>query len=264
MSASQTVTPNARRHAGSSVLITGGASGIGLSVARQFKSEGANVAVFDRSAKALAGVAASDGFLTIEGDVRSLGDNRRAVDVVVGAFGKLDTFIGNAGIFDQYMTLDGLSDETAATAFDELMGINVKGYLLGAKAAVAALRASGGTMVFTASVSGVHPAYGGILYIPAKHAVVGLTRRLALELAPLVRVNAVAPGYVPTALAGTAALGQGTKNPGAAPSSETFLMQRVPEVIDYAPLYTFLAARDAITLTGQVLVADNGATLQRT
>ena len=252
------------RHAGKSILITGGASGIGLAVGRQFVAEGAGVTVFDRAAESLAAVAQSDGFVTVQGDVRSLADNRRAVDAAVAAHGKLDTFIGNAGIFDQYMTLEQLPEDRAGESFDELVGINVKGYLLGAKAAVGAIRETCGSMVFTASVSGVHPGYGGILYIPAKHAVVGLVKRLALELAPHIRVNTVAPGFVPTALAGTSALGQAPKAVTVQRSADAFLMKRVPEVGDYAPLYTFLASNDAITLTGQVLLADNGVTLQRT
>lgn len=254
------------RLAGTTALITGGASGIGLGVARQFLSEGARVAVFDRSAKALAEIptALGAGVVTIEGDVTSYADNQRAVEQTVRELGKLDTFVGNAGIFDNYMTLEGLPEDGGAAAFDELMGIDVKGYLLGAKAALAALRASRGTMVFTASISGLYPPYGGILYIPAKHAVVGLTKRLALELAPDgVRVNAVAPSFVPTALSGTSALGQGSKDPSVRPSADRFPMKVVPEIEDYTPLYTFLASADSRTMTGQVLLADGGVSLQR-
>jgi NAD(P)-dependent dehydrogenase (short-subunit alcohol dehydrogenase family) len=243
-------------------LITGGASGIGLAVAKTFLAEGARVAIFDRSAPALAITAGAADVLTIEGDVRSFADNCRAVQDVISAYGKLDVFIGNAGIFDNNVRLDQLpSSDGGAQAFDELIAIDLKGYLLGAKAAVDAVRASHGCMIFTTSVSGVHPAFGGILYVPAKHAVIGLTKRLALELAPHVRVNAVAPGFVPTALAGSSALGQTAKSTDR--SAESFLMKRVPTVDDYAPLYAFLASRESITLTGQVLVADSGATLQR-
>jgi NAD(P)-dependent dehydrogenase (short-subunit alcohol dehydrogenase family) len=119
-------------------------------------------------------------------------------------------------------------------------------------------------MIFTASISGVHPAYGGVLYVPAKHAIIGLTRRLALELAPQIRVNAVAPGYVPTGLAGTQALGQQPRVGRQPPAAESYLMKRVPQIVDYTGLYVFLASADSITMTGQVLVADSGVTLQRT
>jgi NAD(P)-dependent dehydrogenase (short-subunit alcohol dehydrogenase family) len=242
-------------------LITGGASGIGRAVAAAFLAEGARVAVFDRDAATLSEAATLGDLLTIEGDVRSFADNQRAVARVQETFGALDVFVGNAGVFDNNVTLDQLPADGGEAAFDELIGIDLKGYLLGAKAAVAALRESRGRMIFTASVSGIHPAFGGVLYVPAKHAIVGLTKRLALELAPHIRVNAVAPGFVPTNLSGTMALGQYPKSK--ARSADAFLMKRVPTVEDYAPLYTFLASHDSITMTGQVLLADNGATLQR-
>jgi NAD(P)-dependent dehydrogenase (short-subunit alcohol dehydrogenase family) len=254
------------RLSGAVALITGGASGVGLSVAEAFLAEGAQVAVLDRSAASLARVRElMPDVLTIDGDVTKYADNVRAVEETLAAFGRLDTFVGNAGIFDHYVTLAQLPvDDGGAAAFDELINVNVKGYLLGAKAALEPVRAAKGTMIFTASISGLHPGYGGILYIPAKHAVVGLTKRLALELAPDVRVNAVAPGFMPTPLAGTQALAQGQKDPTKLPPADSFLMQRVPTVADYAPLYTFLASRDSIQLVGQVLNADHGLTLQRT
>jgi NAD(P)-dependent dehydrogenase (short-subunit alcohol dehydrogenase family) len=252
------------RLAGKTALVTGGAAGLGLAIAHRFVAEGARVAIFDRSQEALDRASEDGTLLPICGDVVSYAENRRAVDVTLAAFGQLDTFVANAGIFDQNVTLDALPEDGGTAAFDELMAINVRGYLLGAKAAVEPVRAAGGTMIFTASISGLHPAYGGILYVPAKHAIIGLAKRLALELAPHVRVNAVAPGYVPTGLAGTEALGQRPRAGRPALDPETFLMKRVPQIDDYTGLYVFLASVDSITLTGQVLVADSGVTLQRT
>jgi NAD(P)-dependent dehydrogenase (short-subunit alcohol dehydrogenase family) len=253
------------RLSGKTALVTGGASGLGLAIARRFVEEGARVAIFDRSQAALDQASGDGSLLTIHGNVVSYNDNCRAVREAVAAFGHLDTFVGNAGIFDQNVTLDELpGDDGGVAAFDELIGINVRGYLLGAKAAVEAVRAVSGTMIFTASISGVHPAYGGILYVPAKHAIIGLAKRLALELAPHVRVNAVAPGYVPTGLAGTQALGQQPRTGRQPPAGDSFLMKRVPQIADYTGLYVFLASSDSITMTGQVLIADSGVTLQRT
>jgi 2,3-dihydroxy-2,3-dihydrophenylpropionate dehydrogenase len=259
-----TAAPEHGALAGTAVLITGGAGGIGAAVVRRLIAAGAKVAAFDRSAMGLDALRreTGDAVLAIEGDVTSYDDNRRAVDATVAAYGRLDTFIGNAGIFDNYATLESISPEHLGAAFDELFGIDVKGYLLGAKAALPALQASRGSIVFTASVAGLQPAYGGVLYIPAKHAVVGLTKRLALELAP-VRVNAVAPGFVPTALGGTRTLGQTPKDPMSRPAPDRFPLGEVPEVDDYTGLYVFLASSDARLMTGQVLLADSGLTLQR-
>ena len=108
---------------------------------------------------------------------RRLDDNRRAVAETVGAFGQLDVFVGNAGIFDVYASFAELPGRRAEPgACDELFGINVKGCLFGAKAAMPELRKTGGSMIFTASVAGLNSGGGGVLYTASKHAVVGMIR----------------------------------------------------------------------------------------
>jgi NAD(P)-dependent dehydrogenase (short-subunit alcohol dehydrogenase family) len=246
------------------VLVTGGASGLGLAVARRFLDEGAAVAIFDRSPDALARAAREFGAscIAIQGDATSYADNVRAVDNTVEAFGGLDVFVANAGIFDGHMSLDNIPAEKLAAACDEILGVDVKGYILGAKAALPHVRARGGSIIFTASVSSFHPAFGGTLYITAKHAVMGLTKRLALELAPDVRVNAVGPGYISTNLGGVGALGQPVANVSTPPPVERFPNGRLPQPEDYAGLYTFLASDDARMVTGVTLLADSGSSIR--
>ena len=88
--------------------------------------------------------------------------------------------------------------EALSRGFDELFAVNVKGYLLGVKAAVDALIESAGSVVLTASVASRNAGVGGAVYTASKHAVVGLVEQLAFELAPNVRVNGVAPGFMAT------------------------------------------------------------------
>ncbi len=147
-----------------------------------------------------------DAVIGIAGDVSTLDDNRRAVAETVRAFGqKLDVFVGNAGIFDVYASFADLSDDKLSQAYDELFGVNVKGCIFGARAALRPeLRKTNGSMVFTASVAGLTSGGGGVLYTASKHAVVGLVRELAVELAPDIRVNGVAPGGTMTDLRGLA------------------------------------------------------------
>jgi len=202
--------------------------------------------------------------VTVGGDVRSLRDNQAAVRKTVDAFGRLSIFVGNAGIYDLRVSLAEMPDDRIETAFDELFGINVKGYVLGAKAALPELQRTRGAIVFTSSVSGLYAGFGGFLYVTAKHAVSALTRQLALELAPEVRVNAVAPGYVPTNLSGLETLAQGASKTGGPPDPSNFLLQRRPETADYTGLYVMLASREMSSmLTGAVVLADGGGSIHR-
>ncbi len=247
------------------VLITGGASGLGRAIVERFLEEGARLVVFDRSPERIADLAAShaDRIEVIGGDVRSHADNARAVEACVARFGRLDCAIGNAGIWDYSVSLDALPAEQIDGAFDELFHINVKGYLNLAKAALPALVRSSGALIYTVSNAGFDPAGGGPLYTASKHAVVGLIRQLAYELAPSVRVNGVAPGPIDTDLRGPAALGLADKSIGSidlpANAGSAMPIGFVPATADYAGGYVFLASRrDSRPATGGVLKLDAG------
>lgn len=250
---------------GEVAIVTGGASGLGRAIVDRFVEEGARVVVFDRSAEKLQDVKRSHGDAVAihSGDVRSGPDNKVAVALAVERFGKLDCAVGNAGIWDYSVTLDDMQEEQIDGAFDELFGINVKGYIHLAKAALPALVRSGGSLVYTVSNAGFDPAGGGVLYTASKHAVVGLIRQLAFELAPTVRVNGVAPGPIDTDLRGPAALGLADKAissvdlPAVAPPA--LPLGRVPAPAEYAGSYVYFASRrDSAPATGGVLICETG------
>jgi len=246
---------------GKVALITGSASGIGRAVAQRFLDEGARVVGLDRGETVLSVGNAGSTFLSMVGDVREPQANQRAVDLAVSRFGRLDVFVGNAGIYDNRRAFRTFTPPELDAAFDELFGIDVKGYLLGASCAAGALAASRGCIIFTSSVSGTHPGFGGALYVAAKHAINGLTKQLALELAPEIRVNAVAPGYVPTDLRGIDSISQ--QRYDARPAAADLLLQTIAAPDDYAAAYVFLASdASARIATGSVLSLDGGASLK--
>lgn len=253
------------RLSGIRALVTGGASGLGRAVVEAFVAEGARVVVFDRSAAGLEALAAAHPGTVrgVPGDVRDLAANRRAVAAAVDGFGGLDVLVGNAGIWDYNRSLARLPDDRIDAAFDEIMGVNVKGYLLAAKAAQAALVATGGSMIFTVSNAGFYPDGGGVLYTASKHAVVGLVRQLAFECAPHVRVNGVAPGVIRTDLRGPAALDMGERALGSVLGDDAMAgslpIDRVPDPADYAAAYVFLAAAaESGQATGSIINVDGG------
>ncbi len=246
-------------------LITGGGSGLGLALVERFVSEGARVAVLERSAEKVAALRErfGAGVVAVQGDVTSYADNERAVAAALEAFGKLDTFIGNAAVWDHASTLVDLSPEQLDSGFGELFSINVKGYLLGAKAASRALIAAEGSMIFTLSNSSFYPGGGGPLYTASKHAAVGLIRQLAYELAPKVRVNGVGPCGMASDLRGPAALGQDalrimdSRTPHAIAS--ILPLQFFPEPSDFTGPFVLLASRaNNRVLSGVMINADAG------
>ena len=246
-------------------LVTGGASGIGRAVVERFVAEGAHVCVLDRAPDALAPLAQAhpDAVVVAPGTVTRLDDNQRAVDLAVATFGRLDVFVGNAGIFDCFARLLELPAETIERAFDEVFAVNVKGYLLGAKAAAPHLQASGGNMVFTVSNAGFYPDGGGPISTASKHAGVGLIRELAFELAPSVRVNGVAPGGTITALTGPPSLDEFCARRQTGPAREAMIRQRNPLQIaqqpeDHAAAYVLLASDQARAITGAIIPSDGG------
>jgi len=171
-------------------VVTGGGSGIGVrswtgSSPRAPRSPFSNS---PRSAWRISGTCTRTGSRSSEETRHASATNRAVVDAAVSRFGHLDCFIANTGFWDFGVTAEDLpSDGRFDRAFDELFALNVKALLAGAKAAIPPLRTTRGSIVMTASNASLHPGGGGPLYTAAKHAVVGLVRQLAYELAPDVR-----------------------------------------------------------------------------
>lgn len=250
-------------------LITGGGSGLGLALVERFLAEGAQVAVLERSAEKVEALRQryGDTVVAVQGDVRRYEDNQRAVEAAVARFGKLDVFVGNAAIWDHATSLLELDPEQLERGFDELFAINVKGYLLGARAAAPALLAAQGSMIFTLSNSSFYPGGGGPLYTASKHAATGLIRQLAYELAPKVRVNGVGPCGMASDLRGPSALGQQDRRIMDSRSPEAIAailpLQFFPQPADFTGPFVLLASRaNNRTLSGVLLNADAGLAIR--
>lgn len=253
---------------GQVAFVTGAADGIGRAVVERFLQEGAaGVVALDRDAAALGALALATGdrVLTVAGDVRDFACHEEAVRLAVSRFGKLDTVVGNAGVFDFRRPLRSYTGETMAKTMDEIFGINLRGYLYAAMAAREALIASRGSIVFTASNASFHAGGGGILYTMGKHAVVGMVKQLALELAPDIRVNGVGPGGTLTGLRGTESLGQTGRSINADPAAfNEKIGAAVPlgfaqTPADHTGLYVLLAsAANARAVTGEIFMSDGG------
>jgi NAD(P)-dependent dehydrogenase (short-subunit alcohol dehydrogenase family) len=254
------------------VLVVGGGSGLGRGLVDCFLAEGANVAVLEveeDKAEILRAETHPDRVAVIVGDVRTYADNERAVSAAVGTFGRLDTLIQCAGITDWTPAFKLLPNDKIPAAFDDIMGTNVLGAILSAKAALPELQKTGGSMVFTLSSSAFFPGGQGAIYTLSKHALVGLVRQLAYESAPRVRVNGVVPGAIKESrIRGPEALGQETLFPAVAmPDAAALIMgsnplRLYPEAADYGPIYVLLADRTrAGVATGSIISWDTGLSI---
>jgi 3-oxoacyl-[acyl-carrier protein] reductase len=251
---------------GKTVLITGGAGGIGAATAVLFAAKGCNVAVnFSRSAADAGEVVAKcrnagGKSIAVQADVASDADCRRMVDAVVACFGGLDILVNNAAVteFVPFANLEGLTEEI----WERLFRINVFGTFYCTRAAVPELKKSGaGAIINLASTAGLFATGSSIAYAASKGAVVNMTKSLARTLGPEIRVNAVAPGPVDTqwiyrglGQSGAVALTESLK--------DTALTGRITTPEDVADAVVWLAA-GAANITGEIITMDGGLHLKK-
>jgi NAD(P)-dependent dehydrogenase (short-subunit alcohol dehydrogenase family) len=245
------------RVGGRRVLVTGGASGIGARIAAEFAAHGDHVTILDRTPSG------AQDIVSVVGDVRSPADQQRATARAAGDDG-LDVLVANAGVHDGGLRIEDGDIEELLAAFRHVLEVDVVGYLLSIRACAPALRRANGAIVLTLSDAtyGVMGNGAGVAYATAKHGCLGLLRAAARELAPDVRVNAVAPGGVATSLA--AENGRQARAVIADPEqlsrglSSRTLLQHGASLEEIASAYLYLASPAASSITGQVLRVDGG------
>lgn len=238
------------------VIVTGAARRVGAEIARTLHAAGANLVLHYRASAQHAEALADDlnarrenSALAIRHDLRDIAAMEGMVDAAIAHFGRLDALVNNASSF--FPTPVGSID---AAAWDDLIGSNLKGPLFLSQAAAPHLAKTHGCIVNITDIHAERPLKGYLVYCAAKAGLLGLTRALALELGPAVRVNAVAPGAI-----------EWPENATDFPPEEQAaiiehtMLKRVGSSGDIARTVKFLIL-DAPYITGQVINVDGGRT----
>jgi NAD(P)-dependent dehydrogenase (short-subunit alcohol dehydrogenase family) len=244
---------------GKVAVVTGGAGGLGAATALRLSREGCRVVVVDidgdgarRVAAALPGMS-----IAVAADVSVEEDVRRYLDEATHSFGRIDLHHLNAGIPG---SVGGFPDLSAAE-FDRVMAVNVRGIFLGLRGAFRLYRSqeSTGSVALTASIASLRGSADLIAYQTSKHAVLGLLHGAAVYGGPLgIRVNAVAPGIVPTALFTPAGREDMVRRAATAP------LRRAGTPDEIASVVAFLLSDEAAYLTGEVVSVDGGSSIVST
>ena len=241
------------------VAITGGNKGIGRSIAERFIDAGYHVIIGSRTTDGLEGLDKRQ-LTHMHMDVCFEAAHVQLCDIAFDQFGQLDAYVNNAGI-SAWKPIDMIDEEF----FDELMGVNLKAYFWGCKAAAAAMKDTGGTIINISSIAGKRGSANNAMYCATKFGVNGLTQSLAKELGRRqIRVNALCP-----VLIATDGLNQALRSPyspqegNQAEFFEGFkvanaALDRLPTGEDVGNLAVFLSSELASAITGQCINVDCG------
>jgi NAD(P)-dependent dehydrogenase (short-subunit alcohol dehydrogenase family) len=248
-----------QRLAGKAALITGGAGSIGLATARAFVAAGARVLIVDLEPEALERAAASVGSEALAWracDVTRSAEVEAAVGVAMERFGRLDCAFANAGVFGVVAPVA----DYPLDVFERVMAVNVTGSFLVAQHALRVME-SGGSLIINSSVVGVTSDRGIAAYATSKHAVVGLMRTAAKEVAPRgIRVNTLHPGPTDNAFQHAIEI-EAVGAPQAQASAafeEMIPLARHASPDEIAQAVVFLASDESAFMTGHTLVVDGG------
>ncbi|MFC1662459.1 SDR family NAD(P)-dependent oxidoreductase [Gemmatimonadota bacterium] len=233
------------------VVVTGGASGIGAATAARFLDEGAEVVVLDRDREA-GGRLASDlpGLAkVVPCDVSDLDQVRNAIRDAIDVMGGIDVLINNAGISIRHDFLDITQEE-----WESVIGVNLNGvFYVAQTVARHMMETDGGVILNTASTNGLVGYRYYSDYNASKAGVIELTKSMALEFAPRIRVNAVAPGYILTPMQRAEYTDEMLDE-----VNRKLPLQRHGTPEEVAAFFAFLASEEAEYLTGQIYVVDGG------
>lgn len=242
------------------VLVTGGTRGIGNAVVNAFNKAGAQVAINGRTAdsveKTISKISDNELLFAAPGDVGTVVGCENAVNSAIELLGGLDILVNSAGV-----GVDVPMEESDESLWDTTLNVNLKGTFFCCRAALGALRESKGNIINIASDAGLMGNPNSSIYCASKGGVVNMTRAIALELAPEVRVNCVCPGYVDTDMVRRDWIDKGDDPM----SLEKMLcdyapMKRMATPDEIASSVLYLASVESEFITGSALQIDGGST----
>jgi NAD(P)-dependent dehydrogenase (short-subunit alcohol dehydrogenase family) len=246
------------RFDGKILLVTGGASGLGAAVGRQFTAEGGRVAVLDRDEDKAQKVADElDGAIALGGDVADEDEVSRSVAHVAKHFGSIDCVFNAAGHAEF-----GPIEDWSFERWQRMLTVHVGGTFLVCRQVLPVMRERGsGAIVNVASVAALKAQSGNAPYGAAKGAILAFSRQLARDVAPQIRVNTVAPGRTRTGMTEPLMIARaGSVEQGSAVFGQGNLQKRVAEPEEVAAPVCFLLSSEASFITGALLVVDGGET----